>query len=156
MAAVDGTKVIVTPFIDAPTPETGKVKEYGSGNEIRNGIPIPFGKDPTKFTCKLLSVSDSIIRNIKTLESETISVAFVNEKGQIVAKPTVAATGLPSSSPSGTDIYVGFPAYSFHVSDLNLGGLEAPDYHEITFQLKPDWSDYRKIITPTDFSALDL
>ena len=33
-------KVIVSPFVDAPTVEVGKAREFGSGNEVRNGINL--------------------------------------------------------------------------------------------------------------------
>jgi hypothetical protein len=45
---------------------------------------------------------------------------------------------------------------AFHISDRMLGGFDGPDYFGITFQLKPGWSDYLDIITPSDFSGLDL
>ncbi|MCK9220213.1 MAG: hypothetical protein M0P47_09215 [Bacteroidales bacterium] len=149
-------KIIISPFISGFTPELGKAKEYGSGNEVRDGIPIIFGTEPTKVTLKLFEPTDSVIRNLKTLACESISIGFVNEKGQIVCYPTVAASGLPDAGPGATTVYFGWPVNAFHVSDRFLGGLDGPDYVEISFSLKPGWSDYLDIITPTDFSGLDL
>lgn len=150
-------KVIVSPFVDAPTVEVGKAKEFGSGNEVRNGIARIFGTDPTKFSFKIYEATDSVIRNLKKMQCEkSVCVGFINELGQIIAKPTVAATGLPDSAPGATTLYVGWQMESLHISDRMLGGFDGPDYFEITFQLKPGWSDYLRVVTPTDFSGLDL
>lgn len=155
MALTTGGKVIVTPFVSEPTVEIGKAKEFGSGNQVRDGIPVVFGTDPTKFSFKLYEYNDTIIRNLKTLACESISVAFINELGQIIARP-VDTNGLPESSPGAATVYFGWEVQAFHISDRMLGGFDAPDHFELTFQLKPGWSDYLEIVTPTDFSGLDL
>lgn len=144
-AAVDATKTVITPFMSALAIETGKAKEFGSGNEVRNGIPIVFGKDPTKVTVKLFEYSSSIIRDMAALACEPdLEVGFINEVGFFGLR-TVGA------------VYKGFPIQSLFISDRTLGGFDSPDYYDLQFQLKPNWSEYFTIVDPTaNFSALDL
>ena len=143
-AATDDTKAIITPFVSGVTSEVGKAKEFGSGNEVRNGIPIIFGCDPTKVTVKLYEYPESLIRNMKLLACEALEVGFINENGHF---------GLNVSGA----VYHGFPIQSLFISDRKLGGFDEPDYHEMTFSLAANWSDYFTIVNPTaNFSALDL
>lgn len=145
MTAVDGTKTVVTPYVSGVTMEVGAPREFGSGNEVRNGVPIIFGTAPTKVTVKLYEYPESIIRTIKELECETLTVGFINELGYF---------GLDGQS---TAAYCGFPVQSLHISDRMLGGFESPDYHELTFSMPSNWSEYFTIVDPTaNFSALDL
>jgi hypothetical protein len=145
-AAVDSTKAIITPFLSGLTTEIGKAKEFGSGNEVRNGIPIIFGTDPTKVTVKLYEYPASVIRNLKLLACEAnLEIGLINELGFLGCRV------------DGT-IYKGFPIQSLFVSDKMLGGFDGPDYYELTFQMKPNWSDYFTIVDPSaqSWSFLDL
>jgi hypothetical protein len=155
LTAVDGTKVVVTPFIAGFTPETGKPREFGSGNEVRDGIPIIFGSNPTKVVCKLYEPSSAVAANLKALECESIVVGFVNELGYYGCEAQTVATGVPSTSPVAADELHGFTVQSFHVSDRVLGGFDSPDYIEISFSMPSNWSKGFYIQKPTDHSGLD-
>lgn len=146
-AAADSTKAVVTPFLSGLTTEIGKAKEFGSGNDVRNGIPIVVGSDPTKVTVKLYEYPQQTIRDLKALMSESLlEVILVNENGWFGMRKTAAGV-----------INYGFPIQSFFVSDKNLGGFDQPDHNELSFQLPANWSDYFTVIDPTaNFSALDL
>jgi len=50
IAAVDGTKVVTSPYLDGFVVEPGAENTYGSGNSIRNGMPIVVGREPSKAT----------------------------------------------------------------------------------------------------------
>ena len=142
LAATDSTKVVVTPYIAAFTAEPGTPREFGSGNEVRDGIPIIFGTNPTKIKCRLYEPSTSILTNLRLLECENLEVTLVNELGYYGHGGTVS-------------VVTGFPVQSMHVSDLILGGFDGPDYVEISFSMASGWSDAFTITAPTDHSGLD-
>lgn len=144
-AAVDSTKTIITPFLSGFKPEPGKAKEFGSGNEVRDGIAIMFGKDPTKVTVNLYEYPESIIRNLELLACESnLEVGLINEQGFFGCRLDGA-------------VYKGFPIQGFFIQDRTLGGFDAPDNHILEFSFKANWSKYFTIIDPTaNFSALDL
>jgi len=145
-AATDATKVIVTPIIAGFKPEPGKAKEVGSGNEVPFAIPIQFGTDPTKVTLRIWEASAETIRALKALQCESLEVVLINELG-FFGHSVDAATKAT---------VFGFPVYSFHVQDKNMGGAESADYHEISFSLPANWSDYFTITEPDGFNGLDL
>lgn len=155
LSATDSTKVVVTPYIAGLTPEPGTPREYGSGNEVRNGIPIIFGTNPTKFKCKIYEPTSAIVANLKALECESVVVGFVNELGYYGFEAQTVATGLPTTAPVDADEMHGFAVQSFHVTDRILGGFDGPDYVEISFSLPANWSKGWCIQVPTDHSGLD-
>lgn len=144
-AGTGDTKVVFTPILSGVVTEPGKVKEYGSGNDVPWGIPIPISSDPTKVTVKLIQYSPEQIRALKDLQGEDLVIYLINEVGWIGAIE------------KADDTIVGIPIRSLNIGDRKLGGLEAPDEHEMTFSLPANWSDYFTIIDPTaNFSGLDL
>ena len=155
LTAVDSTKVVVTPFVAGFTPENGKPREFGSGNEVRDGVPIIFGTGPTKVVVKIYEPTTAIIANLKALECESLEVAFINEQGYYGFQALMAATGLPTANPVAADKMHGFNALQFHVSDRVLGGFDGPDHVEISFSMPANWSTAFCIVAPTDHSALD-
>lgn len=156
IAATDATKVVVTPFVAGFTPETGTAREFGSGNEVRDGIPILFGTNPTKVKLKIYEPSTAIVANLKALMCESICVGLVNELGYYGFEAQTVATGLPTTAPVSADEMHGFPIQSFYVSNRILGGFDGPDYVEISFAMKSNWDAGFAIVAPTDHSGLDL
>lgn len=145
LAAASGdSKIVVTPFVSGFTPELGTPREFGSGNEVRNGIPIIFGTNPTKIKVKAYELTSAMAANIKALECETLQVALINENGQVAFDATNTAK------------VVGFDVQSFHVSDRILGGYDGPDYHEISFSFPANWSAKWYVQTLLSGSMLDL
>ena len=49
-AASDGTKLIISPYIQNPTTEPGEARTFGGGNQTLGGIEIVIGREPTTFT----------------------------------------------------------------------------------------------------------
>jgi hypothetical protein len=144
LAADDDTKAVVSPHIHNPATEGGAVKEFGSGNEVRDGIPIILGRDMTKFTCRFYNMAESYIRALKELECESLEVILINSLGWFGHRL------------DGTAVK-GFPISGFFISDRKLGGLDEADVHEVQFSFRPNWSDYLTITDPTaNFNALDL
>lgn len=142
LAAADGTKVVVSPYIQGPAVEPGGAKEFGGGNATLGGIPLIVGKEPTKFTANLFGMSQSTINQLKQLACEEIGVFLINQHGQIGCKTVDATHHYP------------IPVGAFFVGDMKLGGLEEPDANVISWSFAPNWSDDFDYETPTDFNAL--
>lgn len=145
LAASDGTKVVQTPYIQAPTTEPGAARTYGGGNETLGGIELIIGREPTSFTGNILQVSQDTIEALKQYQCENIGVYLVDEYGRII--------GLTDDHDTPTEFYP-IPLNGFFVGDKMLGGLESPDMNTIQWKFYPNWSDKLHIVTPTDFNAL--
>lgn len=145
LAAADGTKVVQTPYIQAPTTEPGAARTYGGGNETLGGIELIIGREPTSFTGNILQVSQKTISDLKKYQGENVGVYLNDEYGRIIA--------LADDVITPTEIYP-IPIASLFVGDKMLGGLEDVDKNTISWKFFPNWSDKLVIITPTDFNAL--
>ena len=148
LSAEDGSKVVVSPYIEAPTSEPGAVRTYGGGNETLGGIEEVLGAEPTAFSAVLRRMPQNVIKIMKELSCESnagnLGVYLFNDNGQIEA----------IQDPERTTTYYPIPIRSFFVSDKGHGGLENPDSNNISWQFAPNYSDDLKIITPTDFNPL--
>lgn len=145
LAAADGTKVVPSPYISAPTTEPGAAREYGGGNETLGGIPLIVGREPTTFTGSFLLTSQKTIADMKKYEGENVGVYLLDEYGRIIA--------LADDVETPTEIYP-IPIASFFVSDKMIAGLEGADKNDVSWRFFPNWSDKLVILTPTDFNAL--
>lgn len=148
MAATDGSKVVVSPYIEAPTSEPGAVRTYGGGNETLGGVEEVLGAEPTAFTAVLRRMPQNVIKIMKELSCESntgnLGVFLFNDNGQIEA----------IQDPETPTTYYPIPIRAFFVSDKGHGGLENPDSNNISWQFAPNYSDDLKIVTPTDFNPL--
>lgn len=148
MAAADGSKVVVSPYIEAPTSEPGAARTFGGGNETLGGVEEVLGAEPTAFSAVLRRMPQNVIKIMKELMCEAnagnLGVFLFNENGQIEAiqDPTTATTYYP------------IPIRSLFISDKGHGGLENPDSNNISWQFAPNYSDNLAIVTPTDFNPL--
>ena len=70
MAANDSTKVVISPYIQAPTTEAGAARTFGGGNETLGGVEQVIGREPTAFTGVIRSVAQSVIKAMKSLQCE--------------------------------------------------------------------------------------
>ena len=50
LSAADSTKIVVSPYIQAPTAEAGAARTFGGGNETLGGVEEIIGREPTPFT----------------------------------------------------------------------------------------------------------
>lgn len=148
MAAANSTKIVISPYIQAPTVEAGAARTFGGGNETLGGIEQIIGREPTPFTGVIRAVSQSIIKKIKELQCEAIAdnlgVYLFDENGNICAlqDQTTATTFYP------------IPIRALFVGDKTFGGLEAPDSNAIQWSFMPNYSDDLAIVKPTDFNPL--
>lgn len=145
-SAADSTKVIVSPYVNAPTTEAGEARTFGGGNETLGGIEEILGSNPTSFSAVLRKMPAATIRDLKALmcEDGNLGVFLFDENGAIgaIQDASVATTFYP------------IPIRAFFVGDKSLGGFEAPDSNVISWQFMPDWSDYLVKVAPTDFNPL--
>lgn len=147
MAANDSTKVVISPYIQAPTTEAGAARTFGGGNETLGGVETIIGREPTAFTGVMRSVAQAVIKAMKSLQCEAINdnlgVYLFDENGNICAvKGTTEGTYYP------------IPIRSLFVGDKSFGGLEEPDSNAIQWSFLPNYSDDLAIVSPTDFNPL--
>ena len=147
-SAADSTKIVVSPFINAPSQEPGAPRTYGGGNESLNGIEEIIGREPSPFTASLRRIPQNVIAIMKELECEAaannLGVFLFDEAGRIEAlvDKSVATTYYP------------IPVQSLFVGDKVHGGLEAPDSNALQFSFLPGYSDQLRIVVPEDFNPL--
>ena len=147
-AAADGTKIVISPYIQAPSQEAGSPRTFGGGNETLGGVEIVIGREPSTFTGVIRSVPQNVIKALKALQCEAqadnLGVFLFDENGAIecVQDENVATTFYP------------IPIRSLFIGDKAHGGLEAPDSNAIQFTFLPNYSDNLKISVPTDFNPL--
>lgn len=148
LSAKDDTKIVVSPYIQAPTAEAGASRTFGGGNETLGGIEEIIGREPTPFTAVMRKMPQSLIKALKELQcesdSQNLGVYLFDENGAIGAlqDPTIATTYYP------------IPIRSLFIGDKTLGGFEAPDSNAIQWSFLPNWSDDLAIIVPEDFNPL--
>ena len=142
MALTDGGKIVVSPYIQAPTVEPGDAITFGGGNETLGGMEIVVGRNPTPFTGVIRSVSQSVIKAMKDLQCEAqgdnLGVFLFDDNGNIAA--------IADGTTEGT--YYPIPIRSLFISDKGFGGLEAPDSNNIQWMFLPNYSDDLKFIIP--------
>lgn len=148
LSAEDDTKIVLTPYVQAPTAEAGAARTFGGGNETLGGIEEVIGREPTPFTGVLRRVPQKIIKALKQLQcesdSQNLGIYLFDANGNIGAlqDETTVTTYYP------------IPIRSLFISDKTLGGLEAPDSNNIQWSFLPNWSDDLVIVTPKDFNPL--
>lgn len=147
-SAADSTKIVVSPYINAPTVEAGEARTFGGGNETLGGIEEILGANPTSFSAVLRKMPAATIRDLKKLMCEAdagnLGVYLFDENGMIGA---IQDATTPTT-------YYPIPVRSLFVGDKSLGGFEAPDTNAISWSFLPDWSDYLAKVAPTDFNPL--
>lgn len=147
LAAADSTKVVVSPYIQAPTAEAGAARTFGGGNETLGGVEDIIGREPTPFTGVIRKAPQAVIKALKEMQceswSDNLGIFLFDENGAIGA--------IEDETTAGT--YYPIPIRSLFIGDKTLGGLEAPDSNAIQWSFLPNWSDDLAIIAP-DFNPL--
>ena len=148
LAADDDTKIVISPYIQAPTAEAGAARTFGGGNETLGGVEEIVGREPTPFTGVMRKLSQKIIKALKELQCESwgdnLGVYLFDENGAI---------GAIQDAKTATTHYP-IPIRSLFIGDKTLGGYEAPDSNNNQWAFLPNWSDDLAIIVPEDFNPL--
>lgn len=144
ISAIDGTKVSISPIVEAPTQDGGDPITFGGGNETVGGMERIIGSNPTTMTVVIRECPQNVIAELKKMQCEKqLGVYLINEAGQIEALVDKEAQ----------TTYYPIPIYNFYVGDKIHGGFDTPDSNTITFSLPANYSDQLRIITP-EFNAM--
>lgn len=133
-AALDGTKIVVSPYIEAPTNEAGAAITFGGGNETLGGQQRIIGREPSTFSAVIREQGQDVAKALKMLQCEAaagnLEVFLFNENGQIEA--------IQDTTTSTT--YYPIPVRTLFVSDKTHGGLDTPDSNIISWTFAPNYS----------------
>ena len=141
-SASDGTKCVITPYVEAPTADGGDAITFGGGNDTVGGTTKVIGRNPVTMSFVMRQMTQDVIKALKGLQCEDeLGVYLVNGDGQILAISSAENT------------YTPIPIRSLFISDLKLMGLDNPDENALSFSFLPNWSDDAKVVTP-DFNPL--
>ena len=141
-SASDGTKCVITPYVEAPTADGGDAITFGGGNDTVGGATKVIGRNPVNMSFVMRQMTQDVIKALKGLQCEDeLGVYLVNGDGQILAISSAENT------------YTPIPIRSLFISDLKLMGLDNPDENALSFSFLPNWSDDAKVVTP-DFNPL--
>ena len=139
IAAVDDTKVVVTPLIKGePVITPGEAITNGGGdNSTLNGVEEFNGVNPSVFTGLFKSLASATKRAMVELECEDLVVYMVNQYNQIIANEIAPG------------IFEGFPVPAgFFLSDRGNNGFGTKDTFAVRFSLAPRWDNYLAIVEP--------
>ena len=141
-SASDGTKCVITPYVEAPTSDGGDAITFGGGNDTVGGTTKVIGRNPVNMSFVMRQMTQDVIKALKGLQCEDeLGVYLINGDGQILAVS------------SADNEYTPIPIRSLFISDLKLMGLDNPDENALSFSFLPNWSDDVKVVTP-DFNPL--
>lgn len=147
-SAADSTKIVLSPYIQAPTSEPGAARTFGGGNETLGGVEEVIGREPTTFSAVLRRIPQNVIKALKELQCESwadnLGVYLFDDNGNIEALRDEAT---PTT-------YYPIPIRALFIGDKNHGGLEEPDSNAISWSFLPNYSDNIAIIAPDDFNPL--
>jgi len=148
LAASDGSKIVVSPYINAPADSGGDARMTSGGNDDLGGIPEVLGGNPVQFDGSLRSIPQSTIKVMKQLMCEAsagnLGVFLFDENGKIqaVQDQTTATTYYP------------IPIRALFIGSLIHGNFDAKDSNAISWQYPDNYSDDLAIVAPTDFNPL--
>ena len=148
LAAANGTKVVVSPYINAPTDGGGDARMSSGGNDDLGGIPLVLGGNPVNFEGSLRAVPQSVIKVMKELQCEAqagnLGVFLFDENGKIEAikYATTPTTFYP------------IPIRALFIGSKIHGNYEAKDSNLISWEYPDNYSDDLAIVTPDDFNPL--
>ena len=150
LSAEDSTKIVVSPYIQAPTAEAGAARTFGGGNETLGGVEEIIGREPTPFTGVIRKAPQEVIKALKEMQCESwgdnLGIFIFDENGAIGA--------IKDATTEGT--FYPIPIRSLFIGDKTLGGLEAPDSNAIQWSFLPNWSDDLAIVAPAFNPLTDL
>ena len=144
LAAEDSTKIVVTPYVEAPTMEGGDEKTFGGGNTTLDGIIMVLGSQPIRMSFALRNYPQTIISALKILTKiKDLGVFLFNDNGGIICLQE-------------SDTYLPIPIRALFVGDLILSGRIQPDRNTMKFSFKSNYSDKLVVVKPNFSPVNDL
>lgn len=148
LAAADGSKIVVSPYVNAPADSGGDARRTGGGNDDLGGISQVLGGNPVQFDGSLRSVPQSVIKTMKELQCEAaagnLGVFLFDENGKIEA--------IKDTTTEGT--FYPIPIRSLFIGSKIHGNFDAKDSNAISWMYPDNYSDDLAIVTPADFNPL--
>ena len=148
LSAADGSKVVVTPYINAPADSGGDARMTSGGNDDLGGVAQVLGGNPVQFDGQLRSVPQSVIKAMKELQCEAnagnLGVYLFDENGKIEA---IQDETTPTT-------YYPIPIRALFIGSKIHGNYNAKDMNAISWQYPDNYSDNLTIVTPSDFNPL--
>lgn len=148
LAATDGGKIVITPYINAPADSGGDARMTSGGNDDLGGVPQVLGGNPVQFDGSLRSVPQSVIKAMKELQCEAnagnLGVFLFDENGKIEA---IQDETTPTT-------YYPIPIRALFIGSKIHGNFDAKDSNAISWQYPDNYSDDLAIVTPSDFNPL--
>ncbi|MBP3611955.1 MAG: hypothetical protein J6J14_02000 [Rikenellaceae bacterium] len=148
LIAADDTKVVVSPYIEAPTTEAGAPRTFGGGNETLGGIETIIGREPTTFTGQLRQLPQTVIKAMKELQCESLG----GNLGVYLFDGSGAMECIVDSEDNCSPI----PVRSLFIGDKTHGGFDSPDSNQIQWSFLPNYSDDLAIVQPEFNPLTDL
>ncbi len=152
LAAANGTKIVVSPYINAPADSGGDARMTSGGNDDLGGIPNVLGGNPVQFDGSMRSVPQSVIKTMKELQCEAnagnLGVFLFDENGKIECLQET----IPGTTP--TVNYLPIPIRALFIGSKIHGNFDAKDSNAISWQYPDNYSDDLVIVAPTDFNPL--
>lgn len=150
LSAADGTKIVVTPYVNAPADSGGDARTTSGGNDDLGGIAQVLGSEPVQFSAVIRSVPQAVIKSLKTLMCEAnvqnLGVYLFDENGNIEA---IQDETTPTT-------YYPIPISGLFVGDKIHGNYDAKDSNALSFSYKPGYSDNLAIVDPEFNPLTDL
>ena len=144
LSAEDSTKIVVTPYVEAPTMEGGDEKTFGGGNTTLDGIIMVLGSEPIRMSFALRNYPQAIISALKVLTKiKDLGVFLFNDNGGIICLQE-----------GGT--YLPIPIRALFVGDLILSGRTQPDRNTMKFSFKSNYSNKLVVVKPNFSPVNDL
>lgn len=148
LSAADGSKVVVSPYINAPADSGGDARMTSGGNDDLGGIAEVLGGNPVQFDGSLRSIPQSVIKTMKALQCEAnagnLGVFLFDENGKIEA---IQDETTPTT-------YYPIPIRALFIGSKIHGNFDAKDSNAISWQYPDNYSDDLAIVTPSDFNPL--
>lgn len=148
LSAEDGSKVVVSPYINAPADSGGDARMTSGGNDDLGGIAEVLGGNPVQFDGSLRSIPQSVIKAMKALQCEAnagnLGVFLFDENGKIEA----------IQDETTTTTYYPIPIRALFIGSKIHGNFDAKDSNAISWQYPDNYSDDLAIVTPSDFNPL--
>ena len=146
LSAADGSKVVVSPYINAPADSGGDARMTSGGNDDLGGIPEVLGGEPVQFTGSLRSIPQAVIKAMKPLMCEAnagnLGVYLFDGKIEALQDASIATTYYP------------IPIRALFIGSKIHGNFDAKDSNVISWYYVDNYSDQLAIVTPTDFNPL--
>lgn len=145
--AQDGSKIVISPYINAPADSGGDARLTSGGNDDLGGIPTVLGGNPVQFAGSLRSIPQSVIKTMKELECE----ASVNNLGVFLFDENGKIEAIKGATDGD---YSPIPIRALFVGSKIHGNYDANDSNAISWQYPDNYSDDLVILSPTDFNPL--